>query len=162
MNWSVCSPSRLRAPGRRPHYPMGYAKRTARRRTKARDGGQVGARRERAGIDLQDPCPARSTEGRTHFPLCRAPVPVRTDLAKELSEWIRDAALTPSDRVFMVPRDLRQIFDRDLKAAGISKRDARGRTLDVHALRATFGTLLSVGGVLPRTAQQAMRQSDLR
>jgi hypothetical protein len=53
-----------------------------------------------------------------------------------------------------------RIFDRDLKAAGIAKRDERGRTLDVHALRTTFGTLLSKGGVPLRTAQAAMRHSD--
>src|SRR5262249_16721949 len=51
-------------------------------------------------------------------------------------------------------------FDRDLRLAGISKRDDRGRTLDVHALRMTFGTLLSKGGVALRTAQAAMRHSD--
>ena len=53
-----------------------------------------------------------------------------------------------------------RIFDRDLKLAGIPKRDERGRTLDVHALRTTFGTLLSKGGVPLRTAQAAMRHSD--
>src|SRR5262249_62063863 len=47
-----------------------------------------------------------------------------------------------------------------LKAAGIAKRDERGRTLDVHALRTTFGTLLSRGGVPLRTAQAAMRHAD--
>src|SRR5271157_978088 len=40
------------------------------------------------------------------------------------------------------------------------KKDDRGRTLDVHALRTTFGTLLSRGGVPLRTAQAAMRHSD--
>jgi hypothetical protein len=53
-----------------------------------------------------------------------------------------------------------RIFDRDLKLAGIAKRDERGRTLDVHALRTTFGTLLSRAGVPLRTAQSAMRHSD--
>jgi hypothetical protein len=43
----------------------------------------------------------------------------------------------------------------------IDKRDERGRTVDVHALRHTFGTLLSKGGVLPRTTQAAMRHSDV-
>ena len=32
----------------------------------------------------------------------------------------------------------------------------------MHALRTTFGTLLSKGGVAPRTAQAAMRHSDLK
>ena len=46
-------------------------------------------------------------------------------------------------------------------AAGIDKADERGRTIDVHALRHTFGTLLSKGGVAPRTAQAAMRHSSI-
>src|SRR5262249_45586601 len=54
-----------------------------------------------------------------------------------------------------------KILSRDLRFAGIPKRDERGRTLDVHALRHTFGTLLSRGGVAPRTAQAAMRHSKL-
>ncbi len=44
---------------------------------------------------------------------------------------------------------------------GIPKRDERGRTVDVHAMRHTFGTLLSKGGVSPRTAQAAMRHSKI-
>jgi len=66
------------------------------------------------------------------------------------------------------------VFDKDLVAAGIArrvevtpgkwkidKRDERGRTVDVHALRHTFGTHLSKGGVAPRTAQAAMRHSTI-
>ena len=54
-----------------------------------------------------------------------------------------------------------RILNRDLNTAGIPKRDERGRTLDVHALRGTFATLLSKGGVAPRTAQAAMRHSTI-
>ncbi len=54
------------------------------------------------------------------------------------------------------------ILNRDLKMAGIPKRDERGKTSDVHALRHTFGTLMSKGGVSPRTAQAAMRHSDIK
>ena len=68
----------------------------------------------------------------------------------------------PADTpVFRVPRGLVNILDRDLLLAGIPKRDERGRTVDVHALRHTFATLLSKGGVAPRTAQAAMRHSDV-
>ena len=49
-----------------------------------------------------------------------------------------------------------------MKAAGIPKRDERERTVDVHALRTTFGTMLSRHGVAPRTAQAAMRHSDIK
>ena len=68
----------------------------------------------------------------------------------------------PSDaRVFVVPVELVKILNRDLKLAKIPKTDDRGWTIDVHALRHTFGTLLSKGGVAPRTAQSAMRHSDI-
>ena len=66
------------------------------------------------------------------------------------------------------------ILHRDLVAAGIArrvevspgkwkidKRDERGRTVDVHSLRHTFGTLLSAAGVAPRTIQAAMRHSTI-
>ena len=80
----------------------------------------------------------------------------------------------PADTpLFTVPAGLVRILDRDLVAAGIArrvevdgkwkidKRDERGRTVDVHALRHTFGTLFSAGGVAPRTAQAAMRHSTI-
>ena len=76
--------------------------------------------------------------------------------------------------MFDVPHGLVKILDRDLITAGIARRvktqtgkwktdktDERGRTVDVHALRHTFGTLLSKGGVSPRTAQAAMRHSKI-
>lgn len=83
--------------------------------------------------------------------------------------------MLPTDALlFNVPDKLVRILDRDFVAAGIArrvqvgpkkwkidKRDERGRTIDVHALRHTFGTLLSKGGVSPRTAQAAMRHSDI-
>lgn len=104
-------------------------------------------------------------------------VVIRADLAVDLRHWLDDklAALQaeaqrrgeaiparfPVDSlVFDVPAGLVRIFDRDLNHAKIAKRDDRGRTLDVHALRTTFGTLLSRGGVSLRTAQAAMRHSD--
>ena len=69
--------------------------------------------------------------------------------------------LPRSERLFDIPTGLVRILDRDLKAAGIAKRDERGRTVDLHAMRHTFGTLLSKNGVTPRTAQAAMRHSDV-
>ena len=63
--------------------------------------------------------------------------------------------------LFDVPDGLTRAFNRDLRAAGIPKHDDRGRVLDIHALRHTFGTHLSKGGVAPRVAQAAMRHSTL-
>lgn len=51
---------------------------------------------------------------------------------------------------------------RDLVAAGIPVTDDRGRRVDVHALRTTYGTMLSSSGVSPRVAMELMRHSDLR
>jgi integrase len=106
-------------------------------------------------------------------------IALRDDLAADLRDWLADklrrlqdevrqtggpipARLPPDTPLFDVPSRLVMILNRDLRLAGIPKRDDRGRTLDVHALRHTFGTLLSKGGVAPRTAQAAMRHSDIR
>ncbi len=71
-----------------------------------------------------------------------------------------ESGLAPDELLFVVPSSLLRVLDRDLKAAGIAKRDDRGRTLDIHALRHTFGTHLSQAGVPLRTAQAAMRHSS--
>src|SRR5262245_13784840 len=105
-------------------------------------------------------------------------IPLRSDLAADLQGWLAFKlerlqaealergepipARIPADMgLFEVPDRLVKILDRDLKLAGIPKRDERGRTLDVHALRHSFSTLLSKGGVAPRTAQAAMRYSEI-
>ncbi|MGL6073421.1 MAG: tyrosine-type recombinase/integrase [Fimbriiglobus sp.] len=89
-------------------------------------------------------------------------IPLRADLAEELRQWIVERNLLSIARIFTVPAGLRRILDRDMKAAGIPKRDERGRTVDVHALQTTFGTMLSTTGTAPRTAQTAMRHSDIK
>jgi hypothetical protein len=71
------------------------------------------------------------------------------------------ARLPPDTLVFDGPDKLCKILNRDLRLAGIPKRDDPGRVLDVHALRHTFGTLPSKGGVAPRTAQAAMRHGKI-
>ncbi len=106
-------------------------------------------------------------------------IPLRQDLADDLRQWLDDRKRSDStptlkfsgvaghadesladSAVFVVPDALVKILKRDLKAAGIADKDDRGRVLDVHALRTSFGTLLSAGGVSLRTAQAAMRHSD--
>jgi len=63
-------------------------------------------------------------------------------------------------KLFDSPPTIR-IFDADIQAAGIAKKDARGRVADIHALRHTFGTHLSAAGVHPRTTMAAMRHSRI-
>jgi integrase len=109
-------------------------------------------------------------------------IAIRDDLAADLRDWLTVEVKHPTQAknaenailrmpamdklstgspLFNIPGQLVKILDRDLKAAGIAKIDDRGRTLDVHALRHSFGTLLSRGGVAPRTAQAAMRHSSI-
>jgi len=120
---------------------------------------------------------------------CGSEIPLRTDLAADICSWLADrlawaqqaardaedpipAALPTDEPLFDVPEGLIRIFDRDLVFAGLAriekrggkevvvKTDDRGRTIDIHALRHTFGTHLSKAGVPLRTAQAAMRHSD--
>jgi integrase len=87
-------------------------------------------------------------------------VPIRADLITMLRRRI--AGHRPADRVFDIPADLIRRFHADCRRAGIDRRDDRGRQLDLHALRTTFGTMLARSGVSMRTAQQLMRHSDIR
>lgn len=64
-----------------------------------------------------------------------------------------------------VPPDAQECAEREQRGGKdiVIKTDERGRTIDVHALRHTFGTHLSkVGraGAPLRTAQAAMRHSE--
>ena len=105
-------------------------------------------------------------------------IPLRADMVADIRQWLaeklsvaqQDAlrhrqpppeALSSDTPVFTVPTALVKILDRDLALAGIPKKDGRGWSVDVHAMRHTFGTLLSRGNVAPRTAQAAMRHSSL-
>jgi integrase len=54
-----------------------------------------------------------------------------------------------------------KVLDRDLRFAGIAKQDERRRTVCIHSLRHTHGTLLSKAGVAPRVVQSARRHTSL-
>jgi len=107
-----------------------------------------------------------------------AMIPLRDDLVAEMREYLADelAVLQARARkageavpmrlpvgrsLFYVPGDFVKIFNRDLAAASIPKKDDRDRVVDLHARRHTFGTHLSKAGVAPRTAQATMRHSSL-
>jgi integrase len=66
----------------------------------------------------------------------------------------------PGDPVFNIPADLIKRFHADCKRAGIDQIDDRGKRVDLHALRKTFGTRLAMAGVPLTVAQRLMRHSD--
>lgn len=98
-----------------------------------------------------------------------ATLPLRGDLADDLRKHIarmtdaNGGEVPPDTPLFDIDwRNLLRTFNLDLAAAGIAKRDAQGRTVDVHSLRHTFATLLARNGVSPGVAQKLMRHSDTR
>lgn len=142
-------------------------------------------------IDFDGPVPYLILEAKDEKNPQGSEIPLRADLAAELQAWLDEklavlqddarrrgdpipAQLAPNSRMLDVPDGLIRIFDRDLVFAGIAriekrngkevviKSDERGRTIDIHALRHTFGTHLCRAGVPLRTAQAAMRHSDPR
>jgi len=138
-------------------------------------------------LDLEGPMPVLVLKAGDEKNRDGSMLPIRRDLADDLALWIKDLTQRntgdpgasegrsclplpgvpldgklPGDTpLFDVPRGLVRALDKDLAMAGIAKCDDRGRTVDVHALRHSFGTLLSKGGVAPRTAQAAMRHSTI-
>ncbi len=106
-----------------------------------------------------------------------AKIPLRRDVADELVLHVTrrlkeaqraarearrpiPALLSPQSGLAVVPDALVKIFKRDCAHAGLPQTDARGRSIDVHALRTTFGSHLALAGIPLRTAQELMRHSD--
>jgi len=104
-----------------------------------------------------------------------AQVPLPEELAKELDTYVAERrkrimvypsnSITPfpgtweTAPLFDMPEKMTKVFDADLKEAEIVKKDAQGRTLDIHALRHSFCTLVAQSGVNMQTAQRLMRHS---
>ncbi len=131
-----------------------------------------------ASLVLDAPVPHLVLDARDEKNRQGAEIPLRADLAADLAQWTDETlqraraaarasgeavpARLPADApLFYVPKALVKILDRDLKLAGIAKKDNRGRSVDIHALRHSFASHLSKGGVAPRTAQAALRHSDI-
>ena len=126
-------------------------------------------------LDMSGPVPCLNMEAKDTKNGKADSLPVQDDLRDDLRQWIDSKqkaiagvvslkmnSMPPETPLFdNVPRQLVKTLDRDITVAGIPKRDDRGRTVDFHALRHSFGTMLSTSGVSPRTAQEAMRHGKL-
>lgn len=100
--------------------------------------------------------------------------PLPRALAADLRVWLADRlawfqgearasggpvpeSLPPAAKLFTMPAKLSKILNRDLKAAGIVKKDHRGRVLDVHSFRHTYITTLAVAGVPLKITKELAR-----
>lgn len=84
------------------------------------------------------------------------------ELADEIKAWIADSGKGANDAVFDVPLAINKIFQRDLKAAAIPKKDTSGAVAKFRSLRKTSNMLLAKAGVPPKIRQLFMRHSDIR
>ena len=85
-------------------------------------------------------------------------LPMRVDLVQSVKEWVAQHAIQPHERIFRFKqKSILDSFYSDLKAAGIERKSSDGRSIDIHALRKTFGTMLAKAGVPLTTTQRLMR-----
>jgi integrase len=89
----------------------------------------------------------------------------RQPLPPDAADALRELRLTQAASSVLVlegriPR-MNQ-FRKDLDAANIPYTDSRGERADFHALRKTYGTMLTLAGVGQRTVMELMRHSDPR
>jgi integrase len=82
-------------------------------------------------------------------------------LVQMLKDWRAQYPDKPSDAapVVDVPSTILKTFNDDLATAEIPKKDESGRTVDLHCLRHTYGTLLIQSGADIKTVQTLMRHS---
>ncbi len=91
-----------------------------------------------------------------------ATLPLNDELQAELSSWVKDRNLSDQDKLFDMPWKGMTRFRYDARAAGIAMMDERGRGIDIHSLRRTFGTMLVRANVNVKITQIAMRHADVR
>lgn len=90
----------------------------------------------------------------------RKTLPLQADLREMLEAYFVSCGTPgPAVKALRVPHRL-DAFYRDLKAAGISKVDERGKILDFHCLRHSLGTRLASMNVPLPVAMDLMRHSD--
>lgn len=120
--------------------------------------GEIAALRVR-DLRLDDQRPTLHLEGRFTKNKKDAVLPLVPFLADLLRTHCQGKA---SDaRVIAVPTKVNLRIRKDLLVAGIAFKDESGRYADFHALRKCTATLLALGGVHPRIAQQILRHSSI-
>lgn len=89
-------------------------------------------------------------------------LPLHVDLRDMLASYfLACASPVAAAKALKVPHRL-DAFNRDLKSAGIAKKDERGMIVDFHSLRHSTATRLASENVPLAVAMQIMRHSDPR
>jgi len=115
----------------------------------------------RSSFDLDAECPTVTVAAAYSKHRREDVQPFRRETADVLGIYLRTK--TPTTKAFNMPGSNHLIdgFRADLKDAGIAYQDDAGRYADFHALRHTFITNLTRGGVHPKTAQTLARHSTI-
>ena len=93
-----------------------------------------------------------------------AVMPLSSEMAAALKDWVSDTGKKPGDLLFAVPNysTVMRNWKKDLAAAGIQYRDDQGRYFDFHSLRKCLGSFLRLAGIDPAVSMKLMRHSDIR
>ena len=113
-------------------------------------------------FDLGGDCPTVTIHAKHAKNKKSVPLPLHVDLRDMLASYFL-ACDSPgaAAKALKVPHRL-DAFNRDLKAAGIAKKDERGMIVDFHSLRHSTATRLASENVPLTVAMQIMRHSDPR
>ncbi|MBN2711530.1 MAG: tyrosine-type recombinase/integrase [Planctomycetes bacterium] len=90
-------------------------------------------------------------------------LPVKSDLAIDLSEYFASNPALPTVRAFRgMQTKGAEMLRQDMKAADIAwQENDQGEIVDFHSLWHTFGTMLAKSGIHPKACQDLMRHSDI-
>ena len=112
-------------------------------------------------IDLDATTPFVRARASTTKNRKEAVLPLHPDLVAGLRA-LRPVDAAPFSPVLLglIPRV--PTFRKDLVRAGIAFEDEKGRRVDLHALRMTYGTHLTLSGAAPRVVMELMRHSDIK
>ncbi len=112
-------------------------------------------------IDLDAVIPFARARASTTKNRKEAVLPLHPELVAGLRA-LRPADVAPFTPVLrgLLPRI--PTMRKDLVKAGIPFEDEKGRRADLHSLRVTYGTNLTLSGAAPRVAQELMRHSDIK
>jgi hypothetical protein len=86
-------------------------------------------------------------------------LPLAPALVELLRDWRARHPAEAAAPVVRLPQCFLRTLDSDLEAAGIDKRNAAGRVVDLHALRHTHGSRLVASGADIKTVQALMRHA---